>query len=123
MTLVDANVILRYLLNDIPEQAESASSVIRSGAFTLPEIVAEVIYVLVKLYNVPREEIKDIVSPVFDEIQIENKDVVVKALATYSETKFDFVDSLLLSRKSLLGDEIFTFDKKLASRLKEIANN
>ena len=123
MTLVDANVILRYLLNDIPEQAESASSVIGSGAFTLPEIVAEVVYVLVRLYNVPREEIKDIVSPVFDEIQIENKDVVVKALATYSETKFDFVDSLLLSRKSLLGDEIFTFDKKLANRLKEIADN
>lgn len=123
MTLVDANVILRYLLNDIPEQVESASSVIRSGAFTLPEIVAEVVYVLVRLYNVPREEIKEIVSPVFDEIQIDNKDVVVKALATYSETKFDFVDSLLLSRKSLLGDEIFTFDKKLANRLKEIADN
>lgn len=29
MTLIDANVILRYLLNDIPEQADKAESVIK----------------------------------------------------------------------------------------------
>ena len=38
MTLIDTNVILRYLLNDIPEQADKAKSVIKTGAFTLPEI-------------------------------------------------------------------------------------
>lgn len=34
MTLVDTNVILRYLLNDIPAQADEASLVIEEGAFT-----------------------------------------------------------------------------------------
>ena len=38
----------------------------------------------------------------------------------YSHTKFDFVDSLLLARKQILNEDIFTFDKKLAARLKEI---
>ncbi|MCR5763574.1 MAG: PIN domain-containing protein [Treponema sp.] len=117
MTLLDANVILRYLLNDIHEQADAASEVIESGAFTLPEIIAEVVYVLTRLYNVPREEIKDIVSPLFDEISIENRSVMVSALSFYSETKFDFVDCIILSRKKILGEEVFTFDKKLLSRL------
>ena len=118
MTLVDTNVILRYLLNDIPEQADEAATIIESGAFTLPEIIAEVIYVLIKLYNIPREEIESIILPIFDEISIENTDVITTAVSLYSETKFDFVDCIIIARKKLLGEDIFTFDKKLANRLK-----
>ena len=40
MVLIDTNVIMRYLLNDIPEQADEAERCIKQGAFTLPEIVA-----------------------------------------------------------------------------------
>ncbi|MBR6422846.1 PIN domain-containing protein [bacterium] len=120
MTVIDTNVILRYLLNDIPEQADEAAKIIGNGAISFPEIIAEVVYVLVKLYSVPREKINEIVSPVIDEIEFENADVVKAALYYYSHTKFDFVDSLLLARKQILNEDIFTFDKKLAARLKEI---
>ena len=122
MTLIDANVILRYLLNDISEQADKAADIIDSGAYTLPEIVAEVVYVLTKLYSVPREKICEIVSPIFDEVEIDNKDIVLQALKTFAETKFDFVDSLLIARKELKSEVIFTFDKKLANRLKSLDN-
>lgn len=118
MTLVDTNVILRYLLNDIPEQADEAAAIIESGAFTLPEIIAEVIYVFIKLYNIPREEIESIILPIFDEISIENTDVITTAVSLYSETKFDFVDCIIIARKKILGEDVFTFDKKLANRLK-----
>ena len=118
MTLIDANVILRYLLNDIPEQADKAESVIKRGAFTLPEIIAEVVYVLTKLYKVPRNEIKSIVAPFLDEIEIQNKEVIVNALSIFSETAFDFVDCIIISRKKLLNENVFTFDKKLSARLK-----
>lgn len=118
MTLVDTNVILRYLLNDIPEQADEAAAIIESGAFTLPEIIAEVIYVLIKLYNIPREEIESIILPIFDEISIENTDMITTAVSLYSETKFDFVDCIIIARKKILGEDVFTFDKKLANRLK-----
>lgn len=37
MTLIDTNVVLRYLLNDIEEQADKAADVIENGAFTLAE--------------------------------------------------------------------------------------
>ena len=120
MTFIDTNVILRYLLNDIPEQSDQAASIIESGAFTLPEIIAEVVYVLTKLYDIPRNEIKDIILPVFDEVSIENPQVMAIALSTYSETKFDFVDCLIFARKKALGEDIFTFDKKLLNYLKRI---
>jgi len=118
MTVIDTNVILRYLLNDIPEQADEAAEIIGNGAKSFPEIIAEVVYVLVKLYSVPREKINEIVSPLVDEIEFENADVVKTALYYYSRTKFDFVDSLLIARKQILNEEIFTFDKKLATQLK-----
>ncbi len=117
MTLIDTNVILRYLLDDIHEQAEKASEIIKDGAFTLVEIIAEVVYVLTGLYNVPRKEIKNIVTPLFEEVNIDEKDVIVFALEKYSKSKFDFVDCILLARKAVFAENIFTFDKKLAKQL------
>lgn len=38
--LIDANVIIRFLLNDIPEQADIVSNVIYSGACTNEAILA-----------------------------------------------------------------------------------
>lgn len=119
MILIDTNVILRYLLNDIPEQAQNSEDVIKNGAFTLPEVIAEVVYVLFKLYNVPREEINGIVSPIFNEVEIEHKDVVLSALELYSSSSLDFVDCILVSRNKLLGENIFSFDKKLNNRLQK----
>lgn len=49
MQLIDANVILRYLLNDNQEMAQKARSLIVSGkVYTKPEVISEVVYVLKK---------------------------------------------------------------------------
>lgn len=58
-------------------------------------------------------------SPVFEEIEIQNKDVIIGALQKYSNTSFDFVDCILISRNKILGDEVFTFDKKLNNCIKK----
>ncbi len=50
MQLIDANVIIRCIINDNPEMARKAVSVIDSGAYTKPEIIAEVVFVLQKIY-------------------------------------------------------------------------
>ena len=46
--LVDTNVILRYILNDNEDMAMEAANIIKNGAITLPEVLAEVVYVLKK---------------------------------------------------------------------------
>ena len=83
MTVIDTNVILRYLLNDIQEQADKASKIIEEGAKSYPEIVAEVVYVLVKLYSVPREKINEIISPITYEITFENAEIIRSALENF----------------------------------------
>ena len=56
--LMDANVNLRYLLRDHPEHSAKARKTIAEGGYTLPEVIAEVVYVLKKVYKVERSEIR-----------------------------------------------------------------
>ncbi|UKI54965.1 MAG: hypothetical protein L6V90_10035 [Treponema succinifaciens] len=78
-------------MDDIPEQADKAESVIKQGSFTLPEIIAEVVYVLTKLYKVPRNEIKSIVVPVFlMKLKFRIRKLLLMRFLFFSETSFDF---------------------------------
>lgn len=111
--LIDANVILRYLLKDHPLMSEEARQVIEDGAFTLPEVISEVIYVLKGVYKISRNEIGETLIDFLDEVFVENQEAVYEALVLFSETSLDFVDCVLIARHKILGDEIISFDKKL----------
>ena len=54
--LIDTNVALRYLLQDNEVMAAKAQEIISSGGILLPEVLAEVVYVLQKVYKVSRHE-------------------------------------------------------------------
>lgn len=111
--LIDANVILRYLLGDHPVMSESARQIIRNGAFTVPEVIAEVVYVLKGVYHVERRKIGETLADFLDEIEIDNKDVIKEALYLFGDTLLDFVDCILIARHRILKEEIASFDKKL----------
>lgn len=116
--LIDANVIIRYLLNDIQEQADIAEQIIDNGAYTLPEIIAEVVYVLRNVYSMPRDEIRDCILAIISQIDIQHKNVMLRTMQIYADYSLDFVDCELLARHEILGENIFTFDEKLAKKLK-----
>lgn len=115
--LIDANVVLRYLLGDHPQMSKSARQVIEEGAFTLPEVIAEVVYVLKGVYGIDREEIGRTIIDFLDEVAVENQETVCEALSLFSETSLDFVDCILIARHRILGEEIVSFDKKLNKML------
>lgn len=71
--------------------SEEAKKIIEDGAFTLPEVLAEVVFVLKGVYKVERTEI--------------------------AKTLIDFLDCVLIARHRILGDEVVSFDKKLNKRL------
>ena len=57
MIILDANAVLRYLLNDNAEMASEVEEVIKSGsAYVTIEIIAEVTYVLKGVYSVSRKD-------------------------------------------------------------------
>ncbi len=113
MKLIDANVILRYLLNDHEEMSTTAREAIELGACTTVEVLAEVVYVLKGVYKAERSEIAEWLSAFLDEIVMENKQAIYYALRVYGETSLDFVDCVLIGYNRILGREILSFDKKL----------
>jgi len=120
MSLVDANIILRYLLNDIPEQSKVAKSVLTSGNVKiLTQVVAEVIYVLSKIYKINRKEISENLFKIFslDGVTVENEEIVVFSVAEYGNSKLDFVDELLYANSKIRGVMIKTFDGGLQEKL------
>lgn len=49
MSIVDANIVLRYLLDDHAELSEKAAAILERQTVTLPiEVACEVVYVLQK---------------------------------------------------------------------------
>ncbi len=113
MLLIDANVILRYLLSDHEEMAQRAKEAIMHGAYTTVEVLCEVVYVLAGVYHAEREEIQEWLTCLLNEVSLENKQAILYALRVYGETRLDFVDCVLVGYKRILGAQVFTFDKKL----------
>lgn len=113
MKLIDANVILRYLLNDHEVMSETARQAVETGACTTVEVLAEVVYVLKGVYKAERSDIAEWLGTFLDEIVMDNKQAIYYALRVYGETSLDFVDCVLIGYNRILGREILSFDKKL----------
>lgn len=113
MQLIDANVILRYLLNDHPEMSKKAKEIVENGAYTKPEIVAEVVYVLKCVYHATKEEINVYIKTMLRSIHCTDSAAIEFAINLYSHISLDFVDCLLIAYHSLYNESVFTFDKKV----------
>ena len=121
MQIVDANIILRYLLKDIEELHTKAVQIIENKEIHIPfEVIAEVVYVFEKLYNIPREEIANSLLILLDyqNISTLNIDVIKKAIDIYERENIDFVDSILVSYNHIDEYIVYSFDKRLNKLLK-----
>lgn len=119
---IDANILMRYLLNDIPEQTDIAAEIIADGAQIYPEIIPEAVYVLSKIYEIPRKAVSDTLIAILDDISVERKEQIKKTLKLFRETKLDYIDCLHLAGYSLSGEDFFSFDKKLMHKKKSLSN-
>ncbi len=122
MAIVDANIVLRYLLNDHPQLSAKAAEILEQQNLELPiEAACEVVYVLQKVYEVPRQDIAQSLCEIISEkiITIDKKEVFIKGLELYAATQLDFVDSLLWAYHIVEQREVLTFDEKLNKYLQQ----
>jgi len=120
MLLIDANVVLRFLLLDNAEMANQAVKIISEHKVTLRhEVIAEVVYVLQKIYGLPREEISIALARLIslENIETEHSDVLSEAFSIFAQKSLDFVDCLLYAFSVVKGYNVFSFDKKLNALL------
>lgn len=120
--MLDANAVLRFLLQDIEEQFKEVRSVIkRDRCYVTLEVMAEVCYVLEGLYQVSREDIVSNFRKLNFDVTILHVDVFLRALEIFDKpSKLDFVDCLLYGYKMERGIDIVTFDKQLLKQLGNI---
>ena len=110
MVVLDANVILRYLLNDNEAMAKEAENVIKTE---VTMVIAEVVYVLKGVYSVDRVKIRDALMEFLSEVTVAEKEVIQIGLEAYVENNLDFVDCILYAYSCVKKYDIKTFDKKL----------
>ena len=121
MVMLDTNYVLRFILRDIEEQAQTVAAAIKQGAvYVRDEVLAEAVHVLENVYKQDRETIAKALKAFINlkDITLDSKAVTLKGLHYYADTKLDYVDCLLAAFHSEKGDTILTFDKKLNNLMK-----
>lgn len=117
---IDANVILRFLLNDNPNQAERCSQLLQrveSGTeqVFLPDLViADVVWTLEKFYHQSRTRIRELLLPMLllRGMRLSSKSVARKALDWYVEKNIDWTDAFVAAKMAAENRvEIYSYDR------------
>jgi len=120
MQIVDANIVLRYILGDHAELSPKARSIIDEQIVVVPlEVLCEVVHVLSRVYEVNRKDIGSELRVFMENTRCElpHRGVVLKGLELFAENNLDFVDCLLAGYGSVEEAVILTFDRKLQKLL------
>ena len=126
---VDANIFLRYLTNDVEEQAQAVEVLLRRAAagdiqlVTNAMVMAELVWVMESVYNLPRSVIKEYVLIIVNTpgLTIPMADMIVQAVTWFAEKNVDFIDAYnaaWMGREEI--SQIFTFDQKHFRRFPEL---
>ena len=121
ISLPDTNVIVRYLVDDehaLFARAKTFFDKIKQGtekAILLESVLAECLYVLTKMYRVPRDEAASILIDLLQYKGIANTDKteLISALRLYIDRHIDIVDAILCAKAQGGGLQMITFDKEL----------
>ncbi|MBI5619846.1 PIN domain-containing protein [Candidatus Gottesmanbacteria bacterium] len=119
---IDANALLRYLLEDIPEQTKRTQGLLteaKKGTVSIEVpllVVAEVYFVLYSFYKLPIDEICKQLEAFckLAYIDIEHRLLVQQIFSSKAIKRIGFLDTYLLLRSIHEERRLFTFDKKLA---------
>ncbi len=122
MIALDTNVLVRYLVHDDEQQAESARALLESLTAERPghvcrEVVVEFVWVLERAYGVSRERIATILQELVatQSLVIEASDDVARAAIRYAAGGPGFSDLMILAAADRAGARpLHTFDRKAA---------
>lgn len=123
MHIVDTNIILRYLLQDNEKLSKQALEIIENNVvYTTTEVVAEICYVLAKVYDITRADIATELRYLFEDniIQHNESDFIINAIDIFENTRLDFVDCVMISYHKTFGYKVTSFDKKIQRHIKNL---
>ncbi|MCI4399522.1 MAG: PIN domain-containing protein, partial [Campylobacteraceae bacterium] len=117
MYLIDANIIVRFLTADHEEHFQKAKEILLKvesreiEAKILDGVLAEIYFVLLKVYGLPKQSIigdlKTVLS--LDGIVGDNKIILFEALNILERKNIDFIDALICAKAKLQNYDILSF--------------
>jgi predicted nucleic-acid-binding protein len=128
MIALDTNILVRYIVQDDPQQSAQVSEFLRRYAhkqdslFINNIVLCELVWVLTRLYQYSSEDITKVLYQIFttEEFSFENRGVLMTSLVDCMESDQDFSDILIgkINHLEYGCKATVTFDKR-ASSLKE----
>lgn len=126
---LDTNILLRYLTNDIPAQAQAVESWLRkAGAgecvlVTHHLVLAELAWTLLSYYQRPVAEVQSTLLAILNTpgLEVEQEQILIQAAHWFGEKNVDFIDAYTASW--MLDHEltdILTLDHKHFHRFEEL---
>ena len=116
MLYIDANIILRYVLDDHAELSPKAKRVIGENIVETPiETLCEVVFVLTKVYGIARKDIADTLLDFYENTNciLPHREAVIRGIEFFGEKNLGFVDCILAGYYEVEKITVLTFDTKL----------
>lgn len=115
----DTNLYIRYVIPDHEVHFLEAKAIYMrasNGEFRILfeiEVVLEIEYVLHKVYKVPKSVISHKIRELsqFQNVAIQNYDIVDQALEYYLNANVDLVDAILFTKAKANDTKVISFDK------------
>jgi predicted nucleic-acid-binding protein len=128
-TFADTNLFLRFLTNDIPEQADAVENLLHRAAsgelvlVTNSMVLAEIVWTLESFYHLPKAEIKDKVLAILNTpgLDVVEGELILQSAIWYAEENVDFTDAF--NAAWLLNQGLttaYTFDRKHCARFEGV---
>jgi len=123
---IDTNLLLRYLRNDLPEQADAVEALLKRAAAgnvsltTNVMVIAELVWTCESFYKLSKQEIRDKIVMILNTpgLQIENYDLLLQATLLYADRNIDFIDAYNgCWAKDQRIPLVFTFDQRHYKRI------
>ena len=120
---LDTNVLVRYIVQDDPEQADAAGRLIegrcteRSSGYVSVLVLVELVWVLTTAYGYASRSVAAVLLQLLrtTEFSIEDSDAVWAALREFEAGNADFADYLIGRRNRAAGcTSTHTFDRRAA---------
>lgn len=128
----DTNLFLRYLTNDIPEQADAFEQILHQAAkgeillVTNSLVIAEIVWTLESCYHLPPGAVQEKVLAILNTpgLDVLDGDLVLQAILWHVDKSVDFIDAYNASWMIEQGIKtVMTFDRKHFNRFEEIRVN
>ncbi len=126
--IVDANVIIRFLLNDHPKLSPQAISIFSQAQKKLIKvyldevILAEVIWTLSSFYKIKKADLVENIEKFLSQDWIVNpkKRLILKALYLYRSTNLDYIDCWVYVVSQDFKFKFETYDRNLKRLAKKM---